>query len=90
MKVLSLPQAIGHVDFYPNGGKFQPGCPDLKDVWTVKDSLICNHGRAYYLFAESVRNKFAFKSKKCKSVDDAFYGRCAEETQVYMGQPETY
>ena len=30
-KALGLQRACGHVDFYPNGGKHQPGC-DTSDV----------------------------------------------------------
>ncbi|XP_019874142.2 pancreatic lipase-related protein 2-like [Aethina tumida] len=90
MKVLSLAQPLGHFDFYPNGGRFQPGCPDIYDIIHISESLICNHGRSFRLFAESIRNKKAFKSKKCASVDDALYSRCFEDSEVYMGQPETY
>ncbi|XP_063931192.1 phospholipase A1 member A-like [Zophobas morio] len=90
IRVLSIAQPMGHIDFYPNGGRWQPGCPDIYDIWQVGESLVCNHARAYYFFAESIRNKHAFKSKRCNSVEEALYGRCHEETEVYMGQAETY
>ncbi|CAH0548006.1 unnamed protein product [Brassicogethes aeneus] len=56
----------------------------------LAESIFCNHGRAYRLFAESIRNNKSFKSKKCNSVEDALYSRCFEDTEVYMGHPETY
>lgn len=34
----------GHVDYYPNGGKQQPGCPDY--------DMDCSHNRAYQLIPE--------------------------------------
>ncbi|XP_074038497.1 endothelial lipase isoform X2 [Leptinotarsa decemlineata] len=56
----------------------------------VSESLFCNHGRAYLLFAESIRNKNAFKSRRCDSFENAVQGKCYEESDVYMGQSETY
>lgn len=88
MQVLSLSHPVGHVDFYPNGGRAQPGCPDVFSY--LKENMLCNHGRAYYLFAESILNKNAFKSQKCNTLDDAILSRCFEETDVYMGQADTY
>ncbi|KAF5292905.1 hypothetical protein FQR65_LT11157 [Abscondita terminalis] len=90
MRLLSLSQPQGHLDFYPNGGRFQPGCPELSDIWTVTNSLECNHGRAYYYFAETIRNKRAFKSYRCSHLDVQRLDLCIVPTEVYMGQEDTY
>lgn len=52
-------QPMGHVDFYPNGGLFQPGCinpiPPLA-FWDIPIEafhlLSCSHGRARELFRD--------------------------------------
>ncbi|KAF5272691.1 hypothetical protein FQA39_LY07718 [Lamprigera yunnana] len=90
MRFLSLSQPQGHLDFYPNGGRFQPGCPELSDIWTVTNSLECNHGRAYHYFAETIRNKRAFKSYRCPHIDVQSLDLCVVPTEVYMGQEDTY
>ncbi|XP_011259268.1 pancreatic triacylglycerol lipase-like [Camponotus floridanus] len=58
---LGLPEIIGHVDFYPNGGKMQPGCEEFNSIFdylpipaTVIRKAICSHGRSYLYFTESV------------------------------------
>nr|XP_022920248.1 phospholipase A1 member A-like [Onthophagus taurus] len=90
MRILSLSEPLGHVDFYPNGGRFQPGCPSFFDIWKISESITCNHGRAYMYFVESIMNEKAFKSQRCKSVEDAIYGRCFEDSDVYMGVEDSY
>ncbi|GFO19618.1 pancreatic lipase-related protein [Plakobranchus ocellatus] len=44
--------SIGHVDFYPNGGQHQPGCPEetLDDFSTVT----CSHIRVLDFFTNSI------------------------------------
>lgn len=58
-----LPQPIGHVDFYPNGGAKQPGCSkkrllQIPVVSLIKNRIeksICSHGRSYMFFTESLK-----------------------------------
>ncbi|XP_054009605.1 pancreatic triacylglycerol lipase-like [Hylaeus anthracinus] len=58
-----LLKPLGHIDFFPNGGREQPGCTDVRNSVVVshlnEDSLTkeiaCSHLRAWKLFLESVR-----------------------------------
>ncbi|XP_032669421.1 pancreatic lipase-related protein 2-like [Odontomachus brunneus] len=58
---LGMQEAIGTADFYPNGGKRQPGCK-LDLIGT------CAHSRSYMYYAESILNPKGFRA------DDVFMG----------------
>lgn len=71
-KSLGMGTPFAHVDFYPNGGRDQPGCGGLLEI-------DCDHGRAPLYYIESVkrRDKCRFLSFKCKGGIKAFRsGEC--------------
>ncbi|KPJ11276.1 Pancreatic lipase-related protein 1 [Papilio machaon] len=84
---LGAAQPLGHVDFYPNGGRVQHGCSNLF-VGAVSDLVLpwaaasaegrslCNHRRAYKFFTDSVSPKCHFPAFPCLDYDTFLEGRC--------------
>ncbi|XP_026291805.1 lipase member H-like isoform X2 [Frankliniella occidentalis] len=64
-----LEDAIGDIDFYPNGGRHpQPGCGLLDPG--------CSHQRCIKLLAESAWEESAFQAHHCQGLADASSGTC--------------
>jgi Lipase len=79
--VIGLFGKIGNATFFPNGGKFQPGCIGKVNKYR------CAHKRAYHLFAESVKkNVSQFVAEKCTNITDIANNVCHKDgTEVRMG-----
>ncbi|XP_076440990.1 inactive pancreatic lipase-related protein 1-like [Babylonia areolata] len=72
-------------DFYPNGGKLQPGCPKaashlVSDVfsWRVldaEDAVSCSHSRSHDLYINSIQ-RCSFPSTPCDTYQRFQAGQC--------------
>ncbi|KAK7861911.1 hypothetical protein R5R35_010809 [Gryllus longicercus] len=82
-----MSQPCGHLDFYPNNGKEQPGC-DLTEtplpLTLIKEGLeeasrvlvACNHIRAIKLFTDSINGECPYVAHQCDSYQRFLQGRC--------------
>lgn len=68
---------MGHADYYPNGGRTQPGCG-------VDVAGSCAHSRAYAYYAESL-NSDKFVATKCDSFNSFTKGSCKTNPTSSMG-----
>ncbi|XP_030425564.1 inactive pancreatic lipase-related protein 1-like [Gopherus evgoodei] len=73
-----MSQAIGHLDFYPNGGVQMPGCTrnpvsqivDIDGIWEgTRDFFACNHLRSYKYYSDSIISPDGFLGYTCASYD---------------------
>uniref|UniRef100_A0A182M2A1 Lipase domain-containing protein n=1 Tax=Anopheles culicifacies TaxID=139723 RepID=A0A182M2A1_9DIPT len=74
---LGMYDPIGTADFYPNGGKHQPGCLP----WIF--GMSCSHGRAWELYEVSVYLNYGFKAVPCDSIQQM------EEMMCRIDLPKT-
>ncbi|XP_075972713.1 lipase member H-A-like [Anticarsia gemmatalis] len=72
-----IAEPLGHVDFYANGGEFQPS---ITGKFILPCFQLCSHIRAgfYYLLAYTNPDKFV--AVACDSVANARHGDCYEGT----------
>lgn len=82
---LGHPEALGHVDFYPNGGSLQAGCQGsvhshIENDRSVAEGVLsyigCNHQRSHEYFTESVNSRCGFLGVVCESWEAYLNGSC--------------
>ncbi|KAG9344620.1 hypothetical protein JZ751_011292 [Albula glossodonta] len=75
---LGMSQAVGHLDFYPNGGEHMAGCEkniisqivDIDGIWEgTRDFVACNHLRSYKYYSDSILNPEGFLGYPCSDGD---------------------
>lgn len=74
-------QPMGHLDFYPNGGRVQVGCNSvlvgaLSDLFYGKWQSLCHHRRAFRFFIDSLVPSCRFHAFACDSYDRFLRGEC--------------
>ena len=76
---LGMTSAVGHADFYPNGGQIQPGCRDSYEVQLFDDLSVpnpgCHHALAHSYWINSIKRN-CFQSWSCNSYDDFQSDEC--------------
>nr|XP_033796578.1 phospholipase A1 member A [Geotrypetes seraphini] len=66
---------VGHIDFFINGGKDQPGCSSPKNLYGY---LICDHMRSINIYISSLENKCPFMAFPCSSYQNFIDGDCVD------------
>ncbi|XP_032144278.1 lipoprotein lipase [Sapajus apella] len=82
---IGIQKPVGHVDIYPNGGTFQPGCNIGEAIRVIAerglgdvDQLVkCSHERSIHLFIDSLLNEEnPSKAYRCSSKEAFEKGLC--------------
>ncbi|XP_072947741.1 lipase member H-like isoform X3 [Epargyreus clarus] len=62
---------VGHVNFYVNGGEYQPG-----DIYWLYCTVMCSHIRSYTLWLAALQHPKSFIAMQCDSVQQARDRNC--------------
>nr|DBA34624.1 TPA: hypothetical protein GDO54_002170 [Pyxicephalus adspersus] len=76
---------VGHVDYFINGGRDQPGCPPVTNPYQY---LICDHMRSVAVYISALRGNCPFIGFPCPTYKDFQNGLCVDcETQKLSSCP---
>ncbi|KFO93849.1 Phospholipase A1 member A, partial [Buceros rhinoceros silvestris] len=67
---------VGHIDYFVNGGKDQPGCPRF--ISAGYKYLICDHMRAVHLYISALKHSCPIMAFPCASHQDFLNGHCVD------------
>ncbi|XP_065073472.1 lipase member H-like [Ochlerotatus camptorhynchus] len=83
--LLGINVPLGQANFYPNGGRTQPGCG-------IDISGGCAHDRAPEFFMESLRSSVPFQATRCASHNEILNGVCTPSgpNANMGGQPSNF
>ncbi|XP_066469683.1 lipoprotein lipase [Tiliqua scincoides] len=79
---IGIQKPVGHIDIYPNGGDFQPGCTLSEALLLIQglldaDQLIkCSHERSIHLFIDSLLHEEPIMAFRCNSKEAFERGLC--------------
>ncbi|CAH2219414.1 lipase member I [Pelobates cultripes] len=71
---LGYRESLGHIDFYPNGGTDQPGCP--KTILGGSEYFKCDHQRSVFLYMSSLNDSCSIDTFPCANYRDYRMGKC--------------
>ncbi|XP_003226827.1 phospholipase A1 member A isoform X1 [Anolis carolinensis] len=67
---------VGHIDYYVNGGKDQPGCPRF--ISSGYRYLICDHMRAVHFYISALEGPCPMMAFPCSSYQNFLAGGCLD------------
>ncbi|XP_042310320.1 phospholipase A1 member A [Sceloporus undulatus] len=67
---------VGHIDYYINGGKDQPGCPRF--ISSGYRYLICDHMRAVHFYISALEDSCHMMAFPCSSYQNFLAGDCLD------------
>ncbi|VVC86371.1 unnamed protein product [Leptidea sinapis] len=81
MDGFGIAERLGQVDFYANGGEFQPG-----DIPYIPCLILCSHIRAMFYWWQAIEHPKKFIGMKCDSIQAARSAKCYNNSDInYLG-----